>query len=64
VSRSNSVDVEALGPVTGAVGAVILGPFIASFQSRLLGIGLPDIKGAMGLGFDEGAWLSAAGPNR
>ncbi|WP_456776038.1 MFS transporter [Bradyrhizobium sp. USDA 4369] len=43
-----------------AVGAVILGPFIASFQSRLLGIGLPDIKGAMGLGFDEGAWLSAA----
>jgi len=41
-----------------AVCAVLLGPFIVSFHSRLFGIGLVDLRGAFGLGFDEGAWLS------
>jgi len=44
-----------------AVAAVLLGPFIVSFHSRFFAIGLIDIKGAMGLSFDEGAWLGTAG---
>jgi DHA2 family multidrug resistance protein len=43
-----------------AVGAVLLGAFLANFDSRLFTIGLPDLKGAFGLSFDEGAWLSTA----
>src|SRR3984893_12643126 len=43
-----------------AVGAVLLGAFLANFDSRLFTIGLPDLKGALGLNFDEGAWLSTA----
>jgi MFS transporter, DHA2 family, multidrug resistance protein len=43
-----------------AVGAVLFGAFLANFDSRLFTIGLPDLKGAFGLSFDEGAWLSTA----
>jgi DHA2 family multidrug resistance protein len=43
-----------------AVGAVLLGAFLANFDSRLFTISLPDLKGALGLSFDEGAWLSTA----
>src|ERR1700712_2334440 len=43
-----------------AVGAVLLGAFLANFDSRLFTVGLPDLKGALGLSFDEGAWLSTA----
>jgi DHA2 family multidrug resistance protein len=43
-----------------AVGAVLLGAFLANFDSRLFTIGLPDLRGALGLSFDEGAWLSTA----
>jgi DHA2 family multidrug resistance protein len=43
-----------------AVGAVLLGAFLANFDSRLFTIGLPDLKGAFGLSFDQGAWLSTA----
>ncbi len=43
-----------------AVGAVLLGAFLANFDSRLTSIGLPDLRGAFSLGFDEGAWLSTA----
>jgi DHA2 family multidrug resistance protein len=43
-----------------AVGAVLLGSFLANFDSRLFTIALPDLKGAFGLSFDEGAWLSTA----
>jgi DHA2 family multidrug resistance protein len=58
------------GPLTGggiapqplfAVGAVLLGSFLANFDSRLTSVGLPDLRGAFSLGFDEGAWLSTAG---
>jgi MFS transporter, DHA2 family, multidrug resistance protein len=44
-----------------AVGAVLLGSFLANFDSRLTSVGLPDLRGAFSLGFDEGAWLSTAG---
>ncbi len=43
-----------------AVGAVLLGSFLANFDSRLTSVGLPDLRGAFLLGFDEGAWLSTA----
>jgi DHA2 family multidrug resistance protein len=41
-----------------AVGAVLLGSFLANFDTRIFSIGLPDIRGAFSLSFDEGAWLS------
>ncbi|MCP3474501.1 MFS transporter [Bradyrhizobium sp. CCGUVB1N3] len=44
-----------------AVVAVLLGSFLANFDSRLTTVGLPDLRGAFSLGFDEGAWLSTAG---
>ena len=43
-----------------AVGAVLLGAFLANFDTRLTSIGLPDLRGGFSLGFDEGAWLSTA----
>jgi DHA2 family multidrug resistance protein len=44
-----------------AVGAVLLGSFLANFDSRLTSVGLPDLRGGFSLSFDEGAWLSTAG---
>jgi MFS transporter, DHA2 family, multidrug resistance protein len=43
-----------------AVAAVLLGSFLANFDSRLTSVGLPDLRGAFSLGFDECAWLSTA----
>ncbi len=43
-----------------AVIAVLLGSSMANIDSRMFSIGLPDIKGAFSLSFDEGAWLSTA----
>ncbi|MET4801966.1 MFS transporter [Bradyrhizobium sp. LB11.1] len=44
-----------------AVAAVLLGSFLTNVDSRLTTIGLPDLRGAFSLSFDEGAWLSTAG---
>jgi DHA2 family multidrug resistance protein len=44
-----------------AVIAVLLAAFLANFDSRLTTVGLPDLRGAFGLSFDEGAWLSTSG---
>jgi DHA2 family multidrug resistance protein len=46
-------------PIFAAV-AVLLGSFLANFDSRLTSVGLPDLRGAFSLSFDEGAWLSTA----
>jgi DHA2 family multidrug resistance protein len=43
-----------------AVCAVLLGALLANFDSRLTSVGLPDLRGAFSLSFDEGAWLSTA----
>ncbi|WP_024514931.1 MFS transporter [Bradyrhizobium sp. Tv2a-2] len=43
-----------------AVGAVLLGAFLANFDTRLTSVGLPDLRGGFSLGFDEGAWFSTA----
>jgi DHA2 family multidrug resistance protein len=44
-----------------AVAAVMLGSFLASFDTRLFSLALPDIRGAMAMSFDEGAWFNTAG---
>src|SRR5258708_18227308 len=44
-------------PVLG-VTAVMLGAFISSVNSRITTFGLADIRGALGLGFDDGSWIS------
>jgi MFS transporter, DHA2 family, multidrug resistance protein len=46
-------------PLMGMVG-VALGAMIATMNSRLLSVGLPDIRGAMGLGYDEASWIPTA----
>jgi DHA2 family multidrug resistance protein len=44
-------------PVVGVV-AVMVGAFISTLNVRLTTQGLADIRGALGLGFDEGSWIS------
>ena len=44
-------------PLIG-VGAVILGAFISSLNARITTFGLADIRGGLGLGFDEGSWIA------
>src|SRR5260370_24644324 len=46
-------------PYVGILG-VFLGAGIATLNGRLLSVGLPDLRGAMGLGFDEASWLPTA----
>jgi MFS transporter, DHA2 family, multidrug resistance protein len=46
-------------PVLGIVG-VILGAGIVTLAGRLLGLGLADLKGNVGIGFDDGAWIPSA----
>jgi MFS transporter, DHA2 family, multidrug resistance protein len=43
-------------PYVGIAG-VFLGATIATLNARLLSVGLPDLRGALGLGFDEASWL-------
>ena len=46
-------------PVLGIVG-VVMGAAIVTLAGRLLSLGLADLKGNVGIGFDEGAWISSA----
>ena len=43
-------------PYIGILG-VFLGAGIATLNARLLSVGLPDLRGARGLGIDEASWL-------
>ena len=40
--------------------AVLMGTFISTLNGRLSTFGLADIRGALGAGFDEGAWITTA----
>jgi DHA2 family multidrug resistance protein len=42
------------------IAGVFLGAGIATLNGRLLSVGLPDLRGAMGFGFDEASWLPTA----
>lgn len=44
-------------PLLGILG-VILGAGIVTLASRLLTLGLADLKGHLGIGYDDGAWIS------
>lgn len=43
-------------PYIGILG-VFLGAGVASMNSRLVSVGLPDIRGATGFGFDAASWI-------
>jgi DHA2 family multidrug resistance protein len=43
-----------------AIVAVLLGAMISTLTSRITSLGLADIRGALGVGFDEGAWINTA----
>ena len=50
---------ESLRPYA-AIGAVLLGTIISTFTSRLTSLGLADLRGALGISFDQGAWINTA----
>src|ERR1700722_3508714 len=40
--------------------AVFLGAGLATLTSRLISVGLPDLRGALGISFDDASWLPSA----
>jgi DHA2 family multidrug resistance protein len=46
-------------PYFGIVG-VFLGAALATLNARLVGVGLADLRGAKGFGFDEASWIPTA----
>jgi DHA2 family multidrug resistance protein len=42
------------------LGAVLLGTFVSTVNSRLSNFGLADIRGAVHASFDQGAWITTA----
>lgn len=46
-------------PLIGVI-AVLLGANISVLESKLLVIGLPDLRGVLGIGIDEASWLPTA----
>jgi DHA2 family multidrug resistance protein len=46
----------ATNPYVGILG-VFLGAAIATLNARLVSVGLPDLRGATGLSFDEASWI-------
>ncbi len=46
-------------PLIGILG-VIMGAGIVTLTGRMISLGLADLKGHVGIGFDDGAWISSA----
>src|SRR6266550_303056 len=46
-------------PLLGILG-VIMGAGVVTLTGRMITLGLADLKGHLGIGFDDGAWLSSA----
>jgi MFS transporter, DHA2 family, multidrug resistance protein len=46
-------------PYVGVLG-VFLGAAISTLNARLVSVGLPDLRGALGFGFDEASWIPTA----
>src|SRR5690242_18248561 len=46
-------------PLLGILG-VIIGAGVVTLTSRMISLGLPDLKGHRGVGYDEGAWIGTA----
>jgi len=49
----------ATNPYVGILG-VFLGAGLATLNARLISVGLPDLRGAIGLGVDEASWIPTA----
>src|SRR5271156_5527874 len=59
-SPSKSVQPQlTTNPYVGIL-AVFLGAGLATLSSRLLSVGLPDLRGALGISFDDASWLPTA----
>ncbi|KUZ98622.1 MFS transporter [Burkholderia ubonensis] len=54
-----SSDIPTLRSIA-AIAAVLLGAIISTLTSRITSLGLADVRGALGVGFDEGAWINTA----
>ena len=46
-------------PLLGILGAII-GAGVVTLTGRMISLGLADLKGNIGIGFDDGAWVSSA----
>src|ERR1700675_1050294 len=46
-------------PVLGILG-VVMGAGIVTLTGRMLTLGTADLKGSLGIGFDDGAWIGSA----
>jgi len=46
-------------PLVGILG-VVLGAGIVTLAGRMLTLGTADLKGALGIGYDDGAWIGSA----
>src|SRR5215475_12639045 len=46
-------------PVLGIIG-VVMGAGIVTLAGRFLSLGTADLKGSLGIGFDEGSWIGSA----
>ena len=59
-SPSQSVQPQlTTNPYVGIL-AVFMGAGLATLTSRLLSVGLPDLRGALGISFDDASWLPTA----
>src|SRR5580698_8735529 len=57
---SGAVPVElSKSPVLGILG-VVMGAGIVTLAGRLLSLGTADLKGSMGISYDDGAWIGSA----
>ena len=59
VSESQVAVHHTTNPYIGILG-VFLGAGIATLNARLVSVGLADLRGALGLGFDEASWIPTA----
>ena len=46
-------------PVLGIVG-VLIGAYLVTLTSRMLSLGMADLRGHVGISYDQGAWLDSA----
>src|SRR6202045_4455332 len=46
-------------PLLGILG-VVMGAGIVTLTGRMVTLGLADLKGSLGIGFDDGAWIGSA----
>ena len=46
-------------PLLGILG-VVIGAGVVTLTGRMISLGLADLKGALGFGFDDGSWISSA----